>query len=264
MSGPAGEYIALVLYALPGLIIGFVLHELAHAGVAVRLGDPTPRRLGRITVDPRRHVDPLGLGLLLTVGFGWAKPVVFSTAYIRTGVQQALVAAAGPLTNLVLAAVFAGLIHLEIALSPDLFSHLFGAFTPPDAAGNSFLSFGHGGADSVLFFFLNEAFYVNVVLFIFNSIPIPGLDGYAVARGLLGHRLPNLFMAMERNRQVIWLGALAVLFIIPTMSHGGSNPLSTIIGSTTTFLYHTFVQPGAVPPATLPNITELFSTPSSG
>jgi len=258
MSGPAGEYIALVLYALPGLIIGFVLHELAHAGVAVRLGDPTPRRLGRITLDPRRHVDPVGLGLLLTVGFGWAKPVVFSTAYIRTGVQQALVAAAGPLTNLVLAGVFAGLLHLEIALSPNLFFDLQDAFTP----GNiPYLSFGHGGFDSVLFFFLNEAFYVNVVLFVFNSIPIPGLDGYAVARGLLGNRLPELFRVMDANRQIIWLGAIAVLFIIPTMSNGGSNPLSSIIHHTDDFLYSTFVQPGAsAPPANLPNITELFSS----
>ena len=255
MSGAVGEYIALVLYALPGLIIGFVVHELAHAFVAVRLGDPTPRRLGRITLDPRRHVDPIGLGLLLTVGFGWAKPVVFSTAYIRTGVQQAMVAAAGPLTNLVLAAVFAGLLHLEMALSPDLFLHLDGAFTP-----EGWLSFGHGGFDSVLFFFLNEAFFVNVVLFVFNSIPIPGLDGYAVARGLLGRHIPDVFRVMEANRQVIWLAAIAVLFIIPSMSGGGSNPLATIINSTSTFLYHTFVRPGAPLPAALPNITQLFSS----
>jgi Zn-dependent protease len=255
MNGAAGEYVALVLYALPGLIIGFVLHELAHAGAAVRLGDPTPRRLGRITLDPRRHVDPVGLGLLLTVGFGWAKPVVFSIAYIRTGAQQAIVAAAGPLTNLVLAAVFAGLLHLEIFLSPDLFAHLDGAFTP-----DGYLSFGHGGLDSVLFFFLNEAFYVNVVLFIFNSIPIPGLDGYAVLRGMLGRRLPHVFHTMEANRQIIWLAAIAVLFIIPTMSNGGSNPLLTIIHNVDKFLYNTFVQPGTAPPAQLPNITELFSS----
>jgi Zn-dependent protease len=256
MSGSVGEYVALVLYALPGLIIGFVLHELAHAGTAVAMGDPTPRRLGRITLDPRRHVDPIGLGLLLTVGFGWAKPVVFSTAYIRTGVQQALVAASGPLTNLVLAAVFAGLLHLEMAASPDLFLHLQDAFTP-----EGWLSFGHGGADSVMFFFLNEAFFVNVVLFVFNSIPIPGLDGYAVARGLLGDRMPHLFRTIEANRQMIWFAAIAVLFIIPSMSGGGTNPLGTIIGRTDSFLYHTFVRPGSAPvPAALPNISQLFAS----
>lgn len=257
MSGSVGEYLALVLYALPGLIIGFVIHELAHAFVAVRLGDPTPRRLGRITLDPRRHVDPIGLGMLLTIGFGWAKPVTFSTAYIRTGAQQAMVAAAGPLSNLVLAGVFAGLLHLEIAASPDLFTHINDAFTP---GFPSYLSFGHGGPDSVLFFFLNEAFYVNVILFIFNSIPIPGLDGYAVARGLLGRVMPNVFHFMDGNRQIIWGLALVVLFILPAASNGGSNPLRTIIDRTDTALYNTFVQPGDAPPAALPNITELFSS----
>jgi Zn-dependent protease len=257
VSGAVGQYVALVLYALPGLIIGFVVHELAHAFVAVRLGDPTPRRLGRITVDPRKHIDPIGLGMLLTIGFGWAKPVTFSTAYIRTGAQQAMVAAAGPLSNLVLAGVFAGLLHLEIAASPDLFFHLNGAFTPGDS---SYLSFGHGGVDSVLFFFLNEAFYVNVILFIFNSLPIPGLDGYAVARGLLGRAMPAIFQWMERNRQIIWALALVVLFVLPYSSNGGSNPLGTIITRTDTFLYNTFVQPGEPPPAELPNITALFSS----
>jgi Zn-dependent protease len=256
VSGSVGEYFALVLYALPGLIIGFVFHELAHALVAVRLGDPTPRRLGRITLDPRQHVDPIGLGMLLTIGFGWAKPVTFSTAYIRTGVQQAMVAAAGPLANLVLAGIFAGLLHLEIALSPDLFFHVQDAFTPTSPA---YLSFGHGGADSVLFFFLNEAFFVNVILFVFNSIPIPGLDGYAVVRGLLGNRLPAVFHTIEANRQIVWALALVVLFIVPTMSNGGSNPLGTIIHRTDAFLYNTFVQAGAPPPAALPNITALFN-----
>jgi Zn-dependent protease len=257
VSGGVGQYVALVLYAVPGLIIGFVIHELAHAFVAVRLGDPTPRMLGRITLDPRQHVDPIGLGMLLTIGFGWAKPVTFSTAYIRTGAQQALVAAAGPLSNLVLAAVFAGLLHLEMAMSPDLFLHISDAFTPTDPP---YLSFGHGGIDSVVFFFLNEAFYVNVILFVFNSIPIPGLDGYAVVRGLLGRTLPGVFRAIEANRQIIWALALVVLFIVPTMSSGGSNPLGTIINRTDTFLYNTFVQPGTPPPAALPNITALFNS----
>jgi Zn-dependent protease len=247
--------VALVLYALPGLIIGFVLHELAHAWVAVRLGDPTPRRLGRITLDPRKHVDPVGLGMLLTVGFGWAKPVTFSTAYIRTGAQQAMVAAAGPLTNLVLAGVFAGLLHVLFILSPDVLIHADQALTPTLPA---YLSFGHGGIDAVLFFFLNEAFFVNVILFVFNSIPIPGLDGYAVVRGLFGRTAPHLFQTIEANRQIIWVLALVVLFVLPTMSNGGSNPLGTIINSTDSFLYNTFVQPGDPPWATLPNITSLF------
>ena len=256
MSGSVGQYIALVLYALPGLIIGFVVHELAHAFVAVRLGDPTPRRLGRITADPRQHIDPVGLGMLLTIGFGWAKPVTFSTAYIRTGAQQAMVAAAGPLSNLLLAAVFAGLLHLELAVSPDAPLHVIDGLT-----SDGYVGFGHGGADAVIYWFLNEAFFVNVVLFVFNSIPIPGLDGYAVVRGLLGRALPDVFRTIEANRQIIWALALVVLFIVPTMSNGGSNPLQSIIGRTDNFLYQTFVEPGgSALPAGLPNITALFNS----
>ena len=259
MSASVGEYVALVLYALPGLIIGFVLHELAHAWTAVRLGDPTPRYLGRLTLDPRRHVDPLGLGLLLTVGFGWAKPVTFSTAYIRTGMQQALVAAAGPLTNLVLAGAFAGMLHLELSLSPDVTTRVFtDAFTDTNPP---YLSFGHGGFDVVLLLFLSEAFFVNVVLFVFNSIPIPGLDGYHVLRGLLGNHLPEVFRTIEANRQLVWGAALILLFAIPYLSNGQSNPLGTVITATDNYLYHTFVEPGEPPPATLPNISYLFNGP---
>ncbi len=256
MSAAFGEYIALVLYALPGLIIGFVVHELAHAFTAVRLGDPTPRRLGRITLNPRQHIDPIGLGMLLTIGFGWAKPVTFSTAYIRTGFQQALVAAAGPLSNLVLAGVFAGLLHLELAVSPDAPLHVIQGLTPDFR-----VSFGHGGADAVLYWFLNEAFFVNVVLFVFNSIPIPGLDGYAVVRGLFGRAIPEVFRTIEANRQLIWGLAIVVLFILPLASNGGSNPLSTIINRTDNYLYSTFVEPGGSSlPAYLPNITAAFSS----
>lgn len=257
MSGTVGQYVALVLYALPGLIIGFVVHELAHAFVAVRLGDPTPRRLGRITLNPRQHIDPVGLGMLLTIGFGWAKPVTFSTAYIRTGAQQAMVAAAGPLSNLALAGAFVGLLHLLVAASPDLFVHLHDAFTPGDP---SYLTFGHGGVDSVIFFFLVEAFYVNVILFVFNSIPIPGLDGYAVARGLFGRVLPDLFRFMDANRQIIWALALVALFVLPAASHGGSNPLGTIINGPSDFLYQHFVDASTVTPAALPNISLLFNS----
>jgi Zn-dependent protease len=255
VTGSVGQYLALVLYALPGLVIGFVVHELAHAFVAVRLGDPTPRRLGRITANPRQHIDPVGLGMLLTIGFGWAKPVTFSTAYIRTGAQQAMVAASGPLSNLVLAAVFAGLLHLELALSPDAALHVLQGLTPDGR-----VSFGHGGPDAILYWFLNEAFFVNVVLFVFNSIPIPGLDGYAVVRGLFGRAAPHLFHTIEANRQIIWALALVVLFVLPTMSSGGTNPLASIIDSTDNFLYRTFVDPGGTAlPAGLPNITLLFN-----
>ena len=89
-------WITLLLYSIPGLVIGFTLHELAHAYAAMCFGDPTPRSQGRLTLDPREHIDPFGMGALLVIGFGWAKPVQFNPFYVRSRVQQGLVAAANP------------------------------------------------------------------------------------------------------------------------------------------------------------------------
>lgn len=244
-GGGLGMYVTLVLYSLPGLILGFTLHELAHAFTAVRLGDPTPRMQGRITADPRQHIDPLGFGLLLIVGFGWAKPVQFSTAYIRTGLQQALVAAAGPLTNLLLAIVFAVAIHLELATGADI---------------SQDITFGHGGAATIVFALLVQSFFINVVLFVFNSIPIPGLDGYMVARGLLGGILPDLFHWMDRNAQVVIVIAIALVFIVPQVSGGSLNPLYSLIYGVNNRIYHTFVDPNSTVVGGLPNIFQLFSS----
>ena len=204
-------YLTLVLYALPGLVLGFTFHELAHAVVAMRYGDATPRAQGRITLDPRRHIDPLGFGLLLTVGFGWAKPVQFNPYVVRTRVQQAVVAVAGPLTNLVLAIVFVIAMHLEIAADPNVY------------------------------WFLVQGFFMNVVLFIFNMLPIPGIDGYMVFRGLLGGVIPDVFRWMDQNRQIVWFGAIALLFLLPQLSGGNTNPLATVINHVQDFLYGNFV-----------------------
>jgi Zn-dependent protease len=242
-GGNLGIYLTLVLYSLPGLILGFTLHELAHAFTAVRLGDPTPRMQGRITADPRQHIDPLGFGLLLIVGFGWAKPVQFSTAYIRTGLQQALVAAAGPLTNLLLAILFAVAIKIQLATG----------------AVPHFETFGHGGLSDILFAVLVQSFFINVVLFVFNSLPVPGLDGYMVARGLLGGILPDLFRWMDRNSQVVIVVAIALVFLLPQIT-GAPSPLGTLIIDVNNRLYHTFVDPNSTVIGGLPSITQLFSS----
>jgi Zn-dependent protease len=230
-------YFSLLLYTLPGLVLGFTFHELAHAVVAVRYGDVTPRAQGRISLDPRKHIDPLGFGLLLTVGFGWAKPVQFNPYVVRTRVQQAVVAAAGPFTNLFLAVVFVVAMHLQLLGNPIL---------PGDALID--LQFGHGGGAVILYWFLMQGFFINVVLFVFNMLPIPGIDGYMVFRGLLGGVVPGLFRWMDMNRQVVWFGAIALLFLLPQLFGGTVNPLSTVITDLQDFLYRTFVTPD-YPPA---------------
>ncbi len=266
MSASIAEYVAYLLYALPGLIIGFVLHELAHAAAAVRLGDPTPRRMGRMTLSPRQHIDPIGFGLLITAGFGWAKPVTFSTAYIRTATQQALVAAAGPLTNLVLAGIFGLALRVLLLVSgPGLTGRVVTDAFVPGLYGNEphlFLTFGHGGADVILYLFLAEAFFINVVLFVFNSIPIPPLDGYTVARGLFGRAVPELFHLIDRNRQIVYLLAFAFLIGIPLATGGANNPLWSLIMHVNDTIFTTVVGASPFFGADLPRLWMLFPPPA--
>jgi Zn-dependent protease len=98
------------------LLVGLVFHELSHALVANALGDPTPRLMGRISLNPLRHLDPIGTLLMLTAGFGWAKPVQVTASRLRNGpvIGMATVAAAGPISNFVMAALFALPLRLDL------------------------------------------------------------------------------------------------------------------------------------------------------
>lgn len=147
------NFVDLLLF-LPSILIGFTLHEYAHARLAVALGDPTPREQGRLTLNPLRHIDLLGLALILTVGFGWARPVEFNAAnftYPRR--DRALVALVGPAANLFL------------ALALVLVLRLLAGVTAGAGAGDLF---GRG---------LVLGVYLNLVLLILNLLPLPPLDG---------------------------------------------------------------------------------------
>lgn len=169
-----------LLLRLPGLVLGFVLHELAHGYVAYSLGDPSPKYLGRLSLNPVRHIDPVGFLLLLTVGFGWAKPVQVNPmnfADPRRG--MALVAAAGPLANFLLALLF--LVSLQVVQVAEA-----------SALGRMLLV----GA------------WINVALGVFNLLPLPPLDGSKVLGGIvpaLGDRL----WAMENLGWVVLILLLA-------------------------------------------------------
>ena len=159
---PLGFFSRLILQ-IPALLVAVTVHELAHAVVADRLGDPTPRRLGRITLNPLPHLDPLGALAFVLAGFGWAKPVPVSAQNLRHPVRDmAWVAVAGPLSNFMLA--FVALVAVR------LLGHIGGAipFVAEPLAG-------------VLFW----TYIYNLALGIFNLIPLPPLDG--------GHFLPYLF-----------------------------------------------------------------------
>jgi Zn-dependent protease len=157
------RFFSRLVLQIPALLVAVTVHELAHALVADRLGDPTPRRLGRITLNPLPHIDPLGALAFVLAGFGWAKPVPVSAQYLQHPARDmAWVAVAGPLSNFVVA--FVALVAVRVL------SHIGGA-----------MPFVSEPLTGVLFW----TYVYNLALGIFNLIPLPPLDG--------GHFLPYIF-----------------------------------------------------------------------
>lgn len=152
-SDPAGALVAL-LWKLPALLVAVTLHELAHAITADRLGDPTPRLAGRITLNPLPHIDPLGAVAFVVAGFGWARPVPVSAANLRRPARDmAIVAGAGPVANFLIAfvALFALVAMRRMVVDSGLTDGVVRILVP--------------------------MFHFNLALGIFNLLPLPPLDG---------------------------------------------------------------------------------------
>jgi Zn-dependent protease len=181
LSNP-GEALASLAAKLPALLVAVTVHEVAHAVVADRLGDPTPRLAGRITLNPLPHIDPLGAIAFVVAGFGWARPVPVSAQYFRhPGRDMALVAGAGPASNFVMA--FVALVVLVMARR----------------------TFGPGGAGDLVLLFV---FQFNLALGIFNLIPLPPLDG--------GHFLSVWFRDRPWVATLEQYGSIVLLVLVVT------------------------------------------------
>ncbi len=197
------------------LLIAFTVHEFAHAWTADQLGDDTPRRNGRLSLNPLRHLDPLGTLMLLFAGFGWAKPVPINPSALerRTPAGTMLVSVAGPFSNLVLALL--GSVPFKAGL---LTAGLSGNSLIPTVA-------------DVLQVFV----FINLILLLFNLLPISPLDGEKV----LTYFLPSSGQAtMQRLRPY---GPLILILLIVLGRFGGFNILNALIGAPASRIFTTLV-----------------------
>ena len=199
------------LLLLPGLLIGLSAHEFAHAYAAYKLGDSSQRYQGRLTLNPIKHIDPIGFLLLMLMGFGWAKPVTINSRYFKNPRRDdTLVSISGPLANLLVAI-------------------LFTIFT-----GITFLAIekvGYSQTTSIILQMLSRAIMINLVLMVFNLIPIPPLDGHHILGNIVGAPLWNFYYKYAD----IWRIVLIALIVLG----GTSLIISPVVGSIYTFLINT-------------------------
>ncbi len=202
------------------ILLAITLHEAAHGWVALRLGDDTAYRLGRVTFNPFRHIDPFGTVLLPALllfasggrmMFGFAKPVPVNFARLRRPRQDmVLVAAAGPATNLALAVVSAALFHVVPCLSGDVARWVFEN--------------------------LDNSLWINLLLCVLNLLPIPPLDGGRIAVGLLPPPLAMRLARLERLGIFIILGAVFILPWIGSALGVDLNVFWWLVGAPAAFL----------------------------
>jgi Zn-dependent protease len=195
------------------LIVGIAFHEFSHAFTAWRLGDGTARLLGRVSLNPLRHLDPTGTVLLMIAGFGWGKPVPVNPARLRNGPEtgRAIVAGAGPIANIIIAVIAA--LPMQLGLV-DWWS----PFLIP-------LSVSDWDVGDYLGLYLSAVVIFNVVLAVFNLLPIAPLDGFSVAVGLLPRDLSRTVAQLEPYGPVI----LLLLLVLPFVTQGEISVLHAVM-----------------------------------
>lgn len=179
------------LFWIIALVIAITIHEFAHALAAERLGDPTPRLMGRLTLNPLAHLDPLGTIMLLIVRFGWGKPVQFDPFNLRHPRRDsAIISLAGPASNILLAIACSILMRLFITFP------LIGVLQP--------------------------LIVLNVVLAVFNLVPIHPLDGFKIVGGILPEVYARQWAELEGYGMIF-----LIILILPL--GGGASPISQLI-----------------------------------
>ena len=206
-DGDWRSYVIHLLLSLPIILFALSLHETAHGYVAHKLGDPTAHSMGRLTLNPLKHLDPIGFICMLLFGFGWARPVPINSRYFRKPRRDmALTAIAGPASNLIAAVCFSILYGIALLLL-NIIGMKIGF--PSDTVYELCQHF-------LIFLYYGVA--LNVTLAVFNLLPIPPLDGSRILCAFLPPKLAFQYMKYER---IISIVLMLLLFF---------NILSPVIG----------------------------------
>jgi len=188
-----------VLLLVPALLIAIPVHEMGHAVAAYFLGDRSVRYFGYFTWNPRRFLDPLGVIAVFIALVGWGKRVPVQPNRIRSTGQRIILELGGPAANLAVALVLGGVVRL-----------LLRAGFPVSITLSAGLI---GGALYVIVF-------LNLSLFAFQLLPIPGLDGWNIIEAIFRNRNPRLFYQIDSRRQQIWIGCVVAIFIWQLLQGG--------------------------------------------
>ena len=199
-GGDMQTYVISILLTLPIILLSLSLHETAHGFAAWRLGDPTARNLGRLTLNPLKHLNPLGFLCMMVAGFGWANPVPVNARYFRKPRRDmALTSLAGPVSNLLLAFIFLlllrflgfGVLREQVLLAQSEFARNMAYF-------------------AILFLYYGVS--MNVTLAVFNLLPVPPLDGSRILFLLLP---PRLYFKIAPYERYIVIAVMLLLLLGP-------------------------------------------------